>query len=201
MELSPAPAGSPPPEALLVAGTLCAKLCHDLAGTLGALTGALEMAEAEADEEALSVALACARELTARLRLLRAAWAPEGAGGDLGTLVRGLPGVDRLQVDAGAGAGLDGPGQRLALALLMVAASALPRGGAIKLGVARGALSVEIDGPGWAWPAALAGCLGEALGLDQAAGSPRDVSCAMAALLAAEAGRTLTLAGRCLTAG
>jgi histidine phosphotransferase ChpT len=197
MQLQAAQPGSPPP--LRLAGTLCARLCHDLAGTLGALTGTLELAEAEPDAETLAVALACARELTARLRLLRAAWAPDGSCGDLAILARGLPGSERLRVDVNDAAGLDAPMQRLALALMMVAASALPRGGAIRLGVTGSSLSVEIDGPGWAWPAALAGCLGEA-GLNEAAGSPRGVACAMARLLAEEGGRTLRLDGACLTA-
>jgi histidine phosphotransferase ChpT len=197
MQLQAAQGSSPPP--LRLAGTLCARLCHDLASTLGALTGTLEMAEAAPDAESLAVALACARELTARLRLLRAAWAPDGACDDLATLAQGLPGRERLRLDVREGAGLDGTMQRLALALLMVAASALPRGGAIRLGVRGSSLSVEVDGNGWAWPAAMAGCLEEA-GLDEAAGSPRGVACAMARLLAEEGGRTLRLDGRCLTA-
>ena len=80
MERAAAPAGSGAPEPLALAGAVCARVCHDLAGTLGAMAGMLDLVAESQDAEALALASSCARELTARLRLLRAAWGADTDG-------------------------------------------------------------------------------------------------------------------------
>ena len=87
---------------LPLAFTLGARLCHDLAGTLGALAGTLDLAADGQDPEALELAAACAREASARLRLLRAAWSANPEQPDLPRLIAGLPGAERLTVDLSA---------------------------------------------------------------------------------------------------
>jgi histidine phosphotransferase ChpT len=153
MEQGPAAKTSPPPDPLDLAATLCARLCHDLAGTLGALSGAVEMAAEEQDAEALSLAVSCARELNARLRLFRAAWGTYGDTADLLALGAGLPGAERLRLELGGLPQALEPGmRRLAASLLIVAAGALPRGGAIELACSPRRLALSVAGPRVAWP-------------------------------------------------
>ena len=190
---STAPA-SDGPGGLALAFTLTARLCHDMAGTLGALAGTLELAAEGQDPEALELALACARELSARLRLLRAAWSADPEPAELPRLVAGLPGAERLTVDLSAMApGLaEAPG-RLAVNLLLLAAQALPRGGSIRMQGGDGAISIEIAGPRAAWPDTLGKCLSDESALQAACASTREVGLAVTCLLARQLGMTITL--------
>ncbi len=140
------PLAASTPDALTLASVLCARICHDLAGSLGALSGMLDiLAEQPGPEpETLDIARACARELSDRLRLLRAAWGAESEAGDLAALLPGLPGAARLRVDLSRLATADCLATtRLCASLLLLAASALRH------------LSLRIEGPRAAWPAAL----------------------------------------------
>lgn len=177
----------------LLANTLCARLCHDLAGTLGALSGMLDMAASLNDRDALCLAQDCAKELTAKLRLLRAAWASDSEVTDIQSLVAGLPGAEKLTIDI-SGVSIDSPGEigRLAACLLIVAAQALPRGGHVALQAEDAEITVQISGPRIAWPMILNGTPDP--------GSPhisdiRDVSAVMAILQARRAGLELRLDG------
>ncbi len=129
------------------------------------------------DLEALDLARDCARDLSDRLRLLRAAWGSDSEMPDLATLLPGLPGAKRLRVDL---AGLDAEEAsvaQLGASLLLVAAGALPRGGAIRLAGGGRHLSLHLEGPKAAWPAGLeAG--------QPAEPGPRGVAVAMACLQA-----------------
>lgn len=184
------PAGLDP---LLLAGTLCARVCHDLSGSLGALTGTLEMAAEDGDREALRLSVALAQELSARLRLVRAAW---GSGTDLPaleTLLPGLPGVERLNVDLAGFATTDDEMRRLALNLLVVAAAGLPRGGAIRLAGTDAFFTLEIEGLRAAWPEALRACLTSQHALLEACEAPRALAIAVACLQARMIGREIVL--------
>ncbi len=173
---------TPQRDALALAGTLCARVCHDLAGTLGALSGMLDMVAEAPDPEAAGVAQDCARELAARLRLLRAAWGSDSDVPDLATLTPGLPGAERLTVDLAALGALDGnPVRQLAANLMLVAAGGLPRGGKVWLSGGGRRIVVRIEGPRAAWPDAL---WANAL-------EPRGVGAAMARLQAASLGIAL----------
>ena len=184
------PAGLDP---LLLAGTLCARVCHDLSGSLGALTGTLEMAAEDGDREALQLSMVLAQELSARLRLVRAAW---GSGADipaLETLLPGLPGVDRLRVDLAGFVTADDEMRRLALNLLVVAAASLPRGGAIHLAGTDISFALEIEGLRAAWPETLRNCLASQHALLEACEAPRAVAVALACLQARTIGREIVL--------
>jgi histidine phosphotransferase ChpT len=136
----------------VVAG-VATRICHDLAGLVGTLGGALDLLDD--DPEAAPLARDCAGQLTARLRLFRAAWGGNAGaldGGALAALARGLPGAERLTIDF---SGLDGAlaeaPARLVLCLLLSAAPALPRGTVIwvtrnKVGVRLGLSGGEV------WP-------------------------------------------------
>jgi histidine phosphotransferase ChpT len=185
-------------EPLDLAGVLCARLCHDMAGSLGALSGMLDLvAEAGpggSEPEALALARSCARELTDRLRLLRAVWGRDTEVPALDSVLAGLPGADRLSVDlSGLDEALDDGTRQLALGLLLTAASALPRGGRIVLSGHAHFLSVEIAGVRAAWPESLEACLSGPAGLAEAGLEPRGVGAAVMCLQARALGLTLEI--------
>lgn len=188
-----------PPDALLWAETLGTRLCHDLAGLVGTLAGAVEMlTEASGPAgDALEEVDRTARELTARLRLLRAAW-----GGDCGDLDRDdiaalLPGITasgRVGVDlSGLARRYPGPLARVLLNLLLLAVEAVPRGGAVALADAPcGGVIAHIEGPRAGWPPVLA----PLLAADDpacAAPEPRGLQAPLLAALARRAGLRLAL--------
>ncbi len=186
MERAPSGSGSPPASAKLpLALTLAARVCHDLASTVGALAGTLDMALEAADPEALALAVACARELSARLRLLRAAWSMDAEIPDLHTLAAGLPGTERLTVDLSGLPPQLGPDQRRMVPnLLLLAAQGLPRGGTIHVSGERAGISARIIGTRAGWPACLSPCLVDPDALEAACRSTRDVGVAVFCLLA-----------------
>ena len=187
---------------LTFAATLAARLCHDLAGTMGALTGMLDMA-VEGEPEALALALSCARELSGKLRLLRAAWSDDADMPELSSVLAGLPGTERLRVELPVPPeAMGGHARRLAANLLLVAAGALPRGGIIRVSGGDSGFFVEIDGPRAAWPAALEQCLAAPAALHAACTRSRDVSVAVTCLVAAQTGwRLIVQSPTRLTAG
>lgn len=167
---------------MLLAGTLSNRLCHDLSGSLGALSGTLEMAAEDGDQEALALAMALAQEMSARLRFLRAAWGAGSELPELESLLPGLPGAERLKLDAQGLTATDERMRRLALMLLLVAAAGLPRGGLIKVGGTDVGLWVEIEGVRAGWPAELEKCLAESQALLDACEMPRAVAVALSCL-------------------
>ncbi len=149
--------GNPANDALMLAGTLAARLCHDLAGPLGTVTGALELA-GHADAEALALAREASTELTHRLRFCRAAWA-EGAGpasvAELAALAEGLA-HRRVRLDVSGLAGqacLRPELGRILLNVLLLGAEGMPRGGTLALhGNPETEIAAILSGPGAAWP-------------------------------------------------
>ena len=172
---------------------ICARVCHDLGGLAGTLAGALDLAQEEGGEEG-GMAVALAREaadaLAQRLRLLRAAFGPVtdplGAPG-IADLAAGLD--ERVRVDvAGLGlAPLTGEQARLALAMLMLGAEALPAGGTVQISTdAGGSLRVAAHGSRAAWrPGVVQGIAGAV------PSGPRDLLAPLCALFAHAAGMSL----------
>lgn len=153
-----------------LANGLATRLCHDLSGPLLAVLGALELAVEEAppaDQDApLAVAGEYARQLAARLALLRAAWGVETGLLDaarIDELAAGLPNRERISLDlSGMGDGtLDGLTGRIVLNMLLLAAAGLPKGGGIAPGWAGRGLVARIQGPRVIWPEGLAGMLAD----------------------------------------
>ncbi len=179
------------------------RLCHDFGGLLGTLTGALELcADAAGPSSELATATEAASELTARLQLLREAWAGDGSGLDLRglqALARGLPGAHRVRLDVSAlppDAAFPPSMARLLLNVLLLSAESLPRGGTVGLAAAGGQdVLVTISGPRAGWPPGLAASL-----TDQAAASawaaltgPRTLMAPLVALLASQLGIRLSI--------
>ena len=179
-------------ESLRLGEMICARVCHDLGGLAGTLAGALDLAQEGGAEggEAITLAREAADALAHRLRLVRAAFGPAsdplGAPG-IADLAAGLD--ERVQVDV-SGLGpepLDGERTRLALAMLMLGAEALPAGGTVQISTdAGGALRVAAHGPRAAWrPGVIPGVAGAA------PSGPRDLLAPLCALLARAAGMRL----------
>ena len=168
-----------------LAGNLCARVCHDLAGTIGALSGTLDMLAEAPDPDALALAQDCAQDLTARLRLIRAAWGADAEIPDLDVLLPGLPNAAKLAIRTDLPADATHAHRQLAACLLMLAAAALPLGGSIVLAGTVTHLTLRIEGRRTAWPtadldprgivAAMAALRAQALGLELRVLSETDV--------------------------
>ncbi len=180
-------------ESLQLGEMMCARICHDLGGLAGTLAGALDLAQEERGaqgDDAIVVAREAADALARRLRLLRLVFGPVsdplGAPG-VADLAAGLD--ERVQVDV-SGLGptpLTGEQARLALAMLMLGAEALPVGGSIQISAdADGVLRVAAHGTRAAWrPGVIPGLAGAA------PSGPRDLLAPLCALLARAAGMDL----------
>lgn len=130
---------------LKVAQLLCSRLCHDLISPAGAINAGLELvAENPGGDtaEAMTLASESARQLTAKLSFFRVAFGSAAQSMTLDQLIdlgRGFVGQGTVRIDAPGTVGtstVPAAGVRLALALIMLGAGALPRGGVLDLQVA-----------------------------------------------------------------
>jgi histidine phosphotransferase ChpT len=146
---------------------VCARLCHDLGGLIGTVGNALDMVteDTAGGNEVLAFAATAAKALKQRLRLMRAAWAPETAPIalpallDLATppLAARRVGLDARLLPAGC---VFPPSMgRVVLNLIVLACDCLPQGGTIVLMGDPTDILIRIDGPGAAWPKGLISCL------------------------------------------
>ena len=138
---------------------ICARVCHDLSGLIGALIGTLDLAQSEPGGEAVALARETALALSKRLKPLRAAFGPISEPlrpSDIAALAGGIS--DRMQVDVSSlqPDPLSGEQSRLALAMIVLCADALPFGGIVEMsGDPEGVLRAVAHGPRAAWrPAA-----------------------------------------------
>ncbi len=188
---------------LALTDTLTSRVCHDMAGLVATLSGTLEMVLEDGDTggEAASLAVEAASALTARIKLLRAAW----GGGDfddstLEGLAAGLPGRNRLTLDLSAidaADDLPAGGKRLALCLLLAACDGMPAGGTMTGATGASWFSLTLCGRNAGWHRGLAAGNGQ---VDGAWWSPRHMAVPMAALTASCLGWTLTVSGERLHA-
>ncbi len=181
---------------------LCARLCHDLSGPLGALLGGLELAAEQGDgaEEAMALATEAALTLGNRLRLFRVAWAGEpgpSSIGEIRELAAAVGTAKRIEFDF---AGFD-PGTafapshaRVLLNILLLAMDSIAGPGRVAVAGAAGAeIVVMIEGRHAKWPAGLAANLNEEAAAWSALTNARSLQAPLAALLARQAGLTLSL--------
>ncbi len=184
------------PASLNFTDALCARLCHDLATPLGSLTAAVELAgEGEGEQrEALELAGETARDMVARLRLLRAAWA--GRSGELtrteiAALARGVKRRIEVNLDALAEGPFEEAVSRLLLNLLLLGAEALPRGGAVLLqGNPTDGFVLSASGPSVNWGAGLTAALLDPDAVDEH--DPRHIQAPLTAWLARDAAMVLS---------
>ncbi len=173
---------------------VCARVCHDLAGLVGTLAGTLQLAQEDVPGDGSGEAVALAREvadaLARRLRLIRAALGPVAdplAAPDIADLAAGMG--ERLHVDvSGLGSEPLPPAlARLALAMLLLGAEALPLGGTLHLAAGEGgALCMTPVGPRAAWPPGIAQGIAGTL-----PDTPRGLLAPLSSLLARAAGFVL----------
>jgi histidine phosphotransferase ChpT len=169
---------------LRMAEVMTARLCHDFAGPLGTLAGMLELVGEGGAEDALPLAMQSVGTMSARLRLVRAAWGRGDAPlarGEIADMTAGLPGAERYQFDFMAlQEPLEDPAGRILLCLLLILPQALPRGGFVAL--RQEAEGVSIDAPGAAWPDAIE------MAEDSEVPATRDLAPVLARLVAESAG-------------
>lgn len=130
-------------EALDLAALLCSRVCHDVISPVGAIVNGLEVLEDEKDasmrEFALDLINKSARQASARLQFARLAFGAAGSAGaaiDLGDaehVAKGFINDDKTTILwTGPRALLPKNKVKLLLNLLMIACSAIPRGGSIE---------------------------------------------------------------------
>ena len=129
-------------EPLDLAALLCSRVCHDVISPVGAIVNGLEVLDDESDESMRSFALdlihRSARQASARLQFARLAFGAAGSAGasiDLGDAVQVAKGFiedDRIKLAIEAPRVLLPKNQvKLFLNLLMIATTAIPRGGVL----------------------------------------------------------------------
>ena len=144
-------------DCLEFSGLIASRLCHDLAGPIGVLANGAELLADETDEavraEFVALIGAGATTLAARLRLLRTLFAD---GSDLAipqaaarTVLAGWLAADaRVTLEwRETDATLARPFVRLLLALAMIAAEALERGGLVTVHCAPEGWQIDATGP------------------------------------------------------
>lgn len=179
-------------DGLALAQVLCARLCHDLGGPVGSLVTATEIGGTEAE----ALARDSVETLRRRLHLFRllAGSAGEMSRAALEDACEGMLAHGRVRLDVSGCADRDVPAAIVPalLAAILVAAEALPRGGAVVLaGDAAADILLLVVGRDAAWPAA---ALALAAGRDLPALTPRTVLAQYLRDAAAQAGMTVQLA-------
>ena len=164
---------------LRFAELVAARICHDLSSPLSIIASAAELARLEGERgvrqggvgqggEAMALMLEAGRDIAARVQFFRRLFGPALgpiAGGELIELAKTVLGGGRIAIEAGSFGGdsaFPAEAARAALAALVVAAEALPRGGTIRCRGEAADFALTLDGPAAAWPAHLTAVLGGA---------------------------------------
>lgn len=185
-------------DTLMLAELLCARICHDLAGPVGATAAGAELFQdlGGGDSETLALVSTSAAGASARLRLLRAALGPAASAPQP---LKALQAMTEAHLNSLASAAapaitcrwrdcpdqIDGRRARLLLNLVLLGRDALPRGGALDLGVTDGWPTMIAHGE----PAALADEVKTALQSDAAPpAGPKAAQATLTRLLADEMG-------------
>lgn len=135
-------------DALDLSALLCSRVCHDVISPVGAIVNGLEVLEDESDasmrEFALDLIRKSARQASARLQFARIAFGAAGSAGasidvaDAEKVSRGMFSDEKTQLAWSAPQALYPKNKvKLLLNLVMIATTAIPRGGRIDV-VVRG---------------------------------------------------------------
>jgi len=135
---------------LELAALLCSRVCHDVISPVGAIANGLEILADETDEEMRSLAFDLVRrsasQASAKLQFCRLAFGASGASGstldlgEAGQIARLFVGEEKIRLDWSMPQEARDKAQvKLALNLMLMGISAIPRGGVV---------SVSGDGPG-----------------------------------------------------
>lgn len=131
-------------DSLDLTALVCSRVCHDVISPVGAIVNGLEVLADEKDESMKEVALdlikKSATQASARLQFARLAFGAAGSAGaqiDLGDaaeVAKGFLEDDRLKLEWNLPRALLPKNRvKLLLNLLMIAATAIPRGGLLKV--------------------------------------------------------------------
>lgn len=157
-------------EAHDLAALLCSRVCHDIISPVGAINNGLEVLEEEDNEEmrgfALELVRKSATQASAKLQFARLAFGAAGSAGaeidlaDAEKVARGLLQNEKAELSWTAPAALMAKNRvKLLLNTLLIAVSAIPRGGSIKVEVMepvdQPTFRFECDGPSARLPTAL----------------------------------------------
>jgi histidine phosphotransferase ChpT len=133
---------------LELAALMCSKLCHDVIGPVGAVSNGFEILEDETDEAMRQMALDLIRnnaeKASAQLQFLRLAFGAMGGAGDLfpledaRRLTESLYAREKAKIRWGIEPeSLPKDQVKLLVNLVVVAASTIPRGGEVDVGMSR----------------------------------------------------------------
>lgn len=133
-------------DGLDLAALLCSRVCHDVISPVGAIVNGLEVLEDDQDESMRTFALdligKSARQASARLKFARIAFGAAGSAGasidvaDAESVSRGMFSDEKTKLTWSAPQALFPKNKvKLLLNLVMVATSAIPRGGVIDVSV------------------------------------------------------------------
>ena len=144
-----------------LAALLCSRVCHDVISPVGAIVNGLEVLEEENDAEmrgfALELVKKSARTASARLQFCRLAFGAAGSAGasidtgDAELVARGLLADERTRLEWDVPRVLMPKDKvKLILNLCLIAAAAIPRGGAIavKVSGAESITRIEVEAKG-----------------------------------------------------
>lgn len=133
-------------DALDLSALLCSRVCHDVISPVGAIVNGLEVLEDEDSAEmrdfALDLIRKSARQASARLQFARIAFGAAGSAGasidlaDAENVSRGMFGDEKTQLSWSAPRALFPKNKvKLLLNLVVIAVTAIPRGGVIDVAV------------------------------------------------------------------
>ncbi len=129
-------------ESLDLAALLCSRVCHDLISPVGAIMNGLEVMEEDKDPETTKFAMELikksAKTASAKLQFCRLAFGAAGSAGaqidtgDAEKMTRGLMEDEKTKIAWNVPRVLMGKNRvKLLLNMLLIAAQAIPRGGAL----------------------------------------------------------------------
>jgi histidine phosphotransferase ChpT len=144
---------------LELAALLCSRVCHDVISPVGAIANGLEILADEDDEEMRQMAFDLVRrsadQASAKLQFCRLAFGAAGSAGskidtgEAGEIARLFVGQEKITLDWAMPHETRDKGEvKLVLNLLLMAMSAIPRGGFVKVGHDDGRLAVRATGEG-----------------------------------------------------
>ena len=142
---------------LELAALLCSRVCHDVISPVGAIANGLEILAEEDDEEMRQMAFDLLRrsagQASAKLQFCRLAFGAAGSAGstfdlgEAGDIARMFVGEEKIKLDwAMPHESRDKGEVKLLLNLMLMAMSAIPRGGLVTVGLDDGRLTVRATG-------------------------------------------------------
>ena len=156
---------------LELAALLCSRVCHDVISPVGAIANGLEILADESDEEMRALAFDLVRrsaaQASAKLQFCRLAFGAAGSAGskldlgEAGEIARTFVGEEKVKLEWAMPQGTrDKAAVKLVLNLMLLALSAIPRGGLVRVGEEEGRLVVRATGEKAKLPDAAAKMLG-----------------------------------------